>query len=105
MADEASDAGSGDNACEGDGGAGFGEARGKKRGDVRAGFPRVHADENMGLGIFAPQIGAERAPGRVERGVIERGSSGNTPDSVSAEEFFGHADREADLREDDLKKV
>ncbi len=58
LPDEASDARSGNHTGEGNGRAGLREASSEKRSDVRAGFPRVHADENMGLGIFALQIGA-----------------------------------------------
>ena len=44
LADEAGYAGSGDHSSEGHSGATFGEASGQERGDVRAGFARVHAD-------------------------------------------------------------
>ena len=90
MADEAGDARSGDNSGEGDGGAGFGKARGKKRGDVGTGFAGVHADEDVGLGTFAAQIGAEGAAGGVKSGVVKRRGAGYAANSVGAEEFFGH---------------
>jgi len=75
--------------------AGLREARSEKRSDAGAGFRGVHADENMGLGIFALQMApSERR--RVERGVVERAVPG-IPRIHPCRKFFGHADREADL--------
>jgi hypothetical protein len=64
LPDEARDAGGSDDARERYGGAGFGEARGEKRGDVGTGFAGVHANEGVGLGIFAAQISSQRSPSR-----------------------------------------
>src|SRR5438874_2102892 len=63
---EAGDTGRGDYAGESHGGAGVDEASGKKRGDVRAGFARVHANENAGGGLDALEISAEGTAGGEE---------------------------------------
>ncbi len=57
---------------------------------MRAGFASVHADENVGGGVLAEQIGGERAPGGKKSGVIERRSAGNAANSIGSEKFFGH---------------
>jgi len=90
LADEAGDAGSGDDACKSDGRAPMGEAGGEKSGDVRAGFARVHADEGVSNGMFANQIGGERAAGGEESGIVERRSAGDAANAVGSEKFFRH---------------
>jgi hypothetical protein len=90
LADEAGDAGCGDDACKGYGCTSLCKAGGEKSGDVRAGFAGVHANENVGRGVFAKQISTERAAGGEESGVIERRSAGNAANSIGSEKFFGH---------------
>jgi len=90
LADEAGDAGGGDDACKSDGRALMGEAGGKESGDVRAGFARVHADEDVSSGMFANQIGGERAAGGEESGVVEWRSAGDAANAVGSEKFFRH---------------
>ena len=90
LANEAGDAGSGDDAGKGDGGAGLREAGGQESGNVGAGFAGVHANEHVGSGVLAKQIGGERAPGSEERGVVQRRSAGNAANTVGSKKFFGH---------------
>jgi len=90
LADEAGYAGSGDDAGKGYGCAGLREARGEESGDVGAGFAGVHADEHVSGGMFAEQIGGERAAGGEESGVIERRGAGNAANAVGSEKLFGH---------------
>ena len=90
LADEASDAGSGNNSSKGNGGAGLDEAGGKNFGDVRAGFAGVHADEDIRVAVFAPEIGAEGAAGGIESGVVERRGAGDAANTVGSEKFFRH---------------
>ena len=76
LADQAGDAGSGDDARESDGRARLRETGGKESGDVRAGFARVHADEDVSSGMFADADRRAR-----ERPVAKRvaSSSGGVP--------------------------
>src|SRR5579859_511548 len=90
LADEAGDAGGGDDACKGDGCARMGEACGKEGGDVRAGFTRVHADEDVSSGMIANQIGGERAAGGEESGDVERRSAGDAANAIGSEKLFRH---------------
>ena len=53
LAHEAGDAGRGEDASEGNGGAGLGETGGQDGGDVLAGLAGVHADEDAGNAVFA----------------------------------------------------
>jgi hypothetical protein len=57
---------------------------------VWAGFAGVHADEDVSSGMFANQIGRERAAGGEESGVVERRSAGNAANAVGSEKFFRH---------------
>ena len=70
--------------------AGLREARSEESGDVRAGFSRVHADENVSGGVLAEQIGGERTAGGKKSGVVERRSAGDAANAVGSEKFFGH---------------
>jgi hypothetical protein len=90
LAHETSNAGSGDYAGKGDGGAGLREAGGEERGDVRAGFAGVHAHEHVRGGMFPKQVGGESAAGGEESSVVERRSAGNAANTVGSEKFFGH---------------
>ena len=90
LANEAGDAGRGDDASKSDGTTGLRESGGEKSGDVRAGFARVHADEDVSGGVLAAQIGSERAARGIKSGVVERRSAGNAANSISSEKFFGH---------------
>jgi hypothetical protein len=90
LAHQAGYAGRGDDSRKSDGAAGQPQSRGKKCGDVRAGFAGIHADEHVGGRMLPQQISAEGAAGGEERGVIERRSAGDTANSVRSEEFFGH---------------
>jgi hypothetical protein len=90
LADETSDAGSGNDAGKSDRGAGFGESSGEEGGDVRAGFASVHADENMSRGMFAEKIGGERAADGEKSGVIEGRSARDAANAIGSEKFFGH---------------
>jgi hypothetical protein len=90
LADEASDARSGDDAGKSDRGAGFGESGGEKGSEMRAGFARVHADENMSRGMFAEKIGGERAADGEKGGVIEGRSARDAANAIGSEKFFGH---------------
>ena len=58
LADQASDARRSDNSGESNGCARLGEARSKERCDVRAGFPRVHADEHSRGTMLALEVAA-----------------------------------------------
>lgn len=86
LANEAGYAGSGDDSGEGGRATGGRNACGEKRGDVRAGFAGVHADEDTGVVMFAAKVNGESAAGGVERGVVERRGAGEAADAVSAEE-------------------
>jgi hypothetical protein len=90
LADEAGDAGRGNDTSKGDGAAGLRETRGEESGDVRAGFSRVHADENVSGGVLAEQISGERTAGGIKGSVVERRSAGDAADAVGSEKFFGH---------------
>jgi len=90
LADKASDSGRGNDAGKGDRSAGFGEAGGEESGDVRAGFARVHADENMGGGVFREQIGGKRTARGKKGGVVERRRAGDAANTIGSEKFFGH---------------
>jgi hypothetical protein len=90
LADEAGDAGGGNDARKSDGRALMGEAGGKECGDMRAGFARVHADEDASRGMFANQIGRERTARGEESRVVERRSAGDAANAVGTEKFFRH---------------
>ncbi len=90
LADEAGDAGGGDDARKSDGRTFMGEAGGKESGDMRAGFARVHADEDVSSGMFANQIGRERTARGEESRVVERRSAGDAANAVGTEKFFRH---------------
>ena len=90
LADEAGDAGGGDDACKCDGCSRMGEAGGKQGGNVRSGFAGVHADEDVSSGMYANQIGRERTASSKESRVVERGSTGNTANAVGSEKVFRH---------------
>jgi hypothetical protein len=90
LADEAGDAGRSNDAGKSNGRTGLRESGGEKSGNVGAGFARVHADENVGGGVFAKQICSEGAASCEKGGVIERRRAGNAANSISSEKFFGH---------------
>jgi len=95
LADEAGDAGCGDDACKGDRTAGLRESYGEESGDVRAGLTRIHADENVSSGVFAKQIGGEGTAGGEKSGVVERRRAGDAANTIGSEKFFGHERLEA----------
>jgi hypothetical protein len=90
LADEAGDAGRGNDAGKGNGRASLRESGGEKSGNVGAGFAGVHADENVGGGMFAEQIGGEGTAGGEKSGVVERWRAGHAANSIGSEKFFGH---------------
>ena len=90
LPNEASDAGSGDDARGKKRHAVIGEAGGKLRSDVRPGFARIHADQDARLRVGFEQIFAQRPRDPVKRGVVQRISAGNAANAVRAEQFFGH---------------
>src|SRR5580704_1184865 len=90
LADETSDAWRGDDACKSYRPTCLRDSSGEKSGDVRTGFARVHADEDVGRGVFAEQIRSERATRGIKSGVIVRRSARNPANSISSEKFFGH---------------
>jgi hypothetical protein len=91
LANEAGDAGSGDNASERDGSAALGQAGGEDRGDVGARFAGVHADEDASRANLAKEISGKRATGSKESSVVKRRGAGDAADTVGAEKFFGHS--------------
>lgn len=90
LADETSNAWRGDDACKSNRPAGLRDSSSEKSGDVRAGFARVHADEDVSGGVLAEQIRSERAARGIKSGVIERRGAGNTANTICSEKFFGH---------------
>ena len=90
LANQAGDAGSGDDSSEGHGAASGGDSGGENCGDVRAGFAGVHSEEDAGVLVFAAKINGESAAGGVERGVVKWRSAGETANAVSTEKLFGH---------------
>ena len=61
------------------------------RGDLRAGLPRIHANQHAWRVPIAPQVGSQAAPDPVKRAVVERVFAGNPADSIGTEQFFGHS--------------
>src|SRR5690348_16204913 len=61
-------------------------------GNVRAGFTRVHADEDGRLSgrFLRLQEIAERLAGAKERRIVEGILAGDAADAISAEKFLGH---------------
>jgi hypothetical protein len=57
---------------------------------MRAGFARIHADQDARCGVLAIEIQAEGASDSVECGVVQRRLAGFSANAVGAEEFFGH---------------
>src|ERR1700675_2854036 len=57
---------------------------------MRAGFARVHADEDIGRAVFALESSGECEAGRVKSGIVERRSAGDAADTVGTEELFSH---------------
>ena len=57
---------------------------------MRAGFPSVHADEDMGRTVFALQIRAERASRGEKSGVVQRRRAREAANPVGSKEFFAH---------------
>ena len=90
LANQASHSGRGDDSGESNGCAGLRKARGQERSDVRAGFARVHADQDMRCTKLALQVSPEGTPCGVERGVIQRRSTGHASNAIGSEKFFGH---------------
>ena len=90
LANEAGDAGCGDDARKSNRTAGLREPGGEEGGNVWARFARVHADENVSSGMLAQQIGGERTAGGEKSGVVERRCAGNAANAVGSEKFFGH---------------
>jgi hypothetical protein len=105
LADETSDARRGYDACKSYRPACLRDSSGKKSGDVRARFARVHANEDVSGGMFAEQIGGEGTAGGEESGVVERRSAGNSANTVCSEKFFGHERLAADSCRADHTKV
>jgi hypothetical protein len=55
---------------------------------MRAGFARVHANEDVSSGMFANQIGRENGPWRRESRCRAAGA-GDAANAVGTEKFFG----------------
>lgn len=105
LSNETSDSRGGNDAGKGDSGASLLESGGEKSRDMRPGLAGVHADENVGGGMFAKQVGSERAAGGKEGSVVERRSAGNAADAVCAEEFFGHEGAQFECEKAEARKV
>ena len=90
LANEAGNTGRGDDASKGYGSTGLGEPGGEESSNVGAGFAGVQADEDAGGGVFAQQIGGERAARGEKSAVVERWSARNAANTVCSEKFFGH---------------
>ena len=90
LADEASDAGSGKNASEGNGSAALNEASSDDGRYVGTRLAGIRANERVGRGMIAVQIfGDGKADGK-ESGVVERGSSGNAADTICSKKLSRH---------------
>jgi hypothetical protein len=90
LADEAGDAGSGEDAGEGNGSATLDEAGGDDGGDVWAGFAGVRADKRVRGGVVAVEIfGDGKAEGE-ESGIVEGRSSGNAADTICSKKLSRH---------------
>src|SRR5260370_911381 len=70
--------------------AGVSRTRRQQGRDVRAGFTRVHADEHMGGAVFALEIRAERPPGGIECGVVQRRCARNAANPIGSKKLFRH---------------
>ena len=81
---------------------------------MRAGFPCVHPDQDMGCPVVLAEIGGERTARRIQSGIVKGGRAGDAADAIGSEKFFGHGEkpvqlkcnyRAADFLMDDLGKV
>src|SRR6266849_21978 len=97
LAHEAGHARSGNHTGECGRGAGLNQTGSEKTGNVRAGLARVHADQDMSFAVLAIQIGAQRAAGSKERGVVQRRRTRDAANTIGSEEFFGHGEEPAYL--------
>jgi len=90
LANEAGNAGGGENSGRGNRGAAVSEARSDDGGNVRTGFAGVRADERVRRRVIAMKVFGDGAAESKERGVVERGSTGNAADTVGAEKLSRH---------------
>ncbi len=90
LANEAGDAWGGDYTSESYGRPSVLEACSEESGDVRAGFAGIHANEGVGSGVLAEEIGGERTAGGKKSRVVERRGAGNAANAVGTEKLFGH---------------
>jgi hypothetical protein len=91
LANEAGDAGSGENTGGGNGSAAVYEARSDDGGNMRAGFAGVRADQGVGRRMITMKIFGYGTSERKESGVIERRSSRNAADTVGAKKLSRHS--------------
>ncbi len=90
LANQAGNSRRGDDTGKFRAGSGLLQTRGKQRGDMRARFARIHADEGVGGAEVVLQISAQSAPNGVERLIVERRRAGNATNTVGAKKFFSH---------------
>jgi hypothetical protein len=98
LTNQAGYSGRGDDSGESHRSVGLGKTRCQKSGDVRAGFARVHADEDVRGAMLALKIRAEGAAGSIESGIIQGRSSGNAANAIGAKKFFAHAKKTVSLK-------
>ena len=91
FANQAGDSRSGDDSGKFRAGARLLQARGKQRGDMRARFAGIHADQGVGRAEIVMQVAAKSAPNRIKRVVVERRRPGNATDTIGTKKFFSHS--------------
>ena len=83
---------------------------------MRAGFARVHANEDVSCAMLASQILAERASSGVQSSVVQRRRAWDAANAVGSKKLFGHGKKPVspefgpgpvapDFRADDLGKA
>src|SRR5689334_192592 len=85
LPNQASDAGSRDNACRKKCDTVIREAGGKLRGNVGPGFARIHSDQDARLCICLQKVLAERPRDSVKSGVVQWVRAGNASNAVRTE--------------------
>src|SRR5580704_22999 len=66
------------------------QPRSKKLGNVRTGFARVYADQDVRGAVFPLQIRGKRAARGMERRVVQRRRAGDAANAVGPKEFLSH---------------
>ena len=74
------------------------ESCGEKPRDMRAGFPRVHPDQNMGFPVAAAKESSKRATRRVKRGIVKRRRAWDAADSIGSKKFFRHGEKPVQVK-------